>query len=38
MAGRIKVEGDMAKLMAMQGGAQDSAALEIAQKIKEITE
>lgn len=38
MAGKIKVEGDMTKLMAMQGGTPDASTLEIAQKIKEITE
>ena len=38
MAGQIKVEGDMTKLMAMQGGAPDATAQEVAAKIKEITE
>ena len=39
MAGKIKVEGDMTKLMAMQqGGAADPAAEEIAKKIADITE
>ena len=38
MAGKIKVEGDMTKLMAMQSGAPDATATEIAGKIKEITE
>ena len=38
MSGQIKVEGDMTKLMAMQGAAPDAAALEIQQKIKAITE
>jgi hypothetical protein len=37
MAGKIKVEGDMTKLMAMQSGATDPVAAEIAGKIKEIT-
>jgi len=37
MAGKIKVEGDMTKLMAMQQGGNDPAAAEIANKIKEIT-
>jgi putative sterol carrier protein len=39
MSGKIKVEGDMTKLMAMQGGAPaDPAAAEALQKrIKEIT-
>ena len=38
MAGKIKVEGDMTKLMAMQQGAPDASAQEIAAKISEITE
>jgi putative sterol carrier protein len=38
MAGKIKVQGDMTKLMAMQSGTPDPAALEVAAKIKEITE
>ena len=39
MAGKIKVEGDMTKLMAMQAaGAPDPAAQELNNKIKEITE
>jgi putative sterol carrier protein len=38
MAGKIKVQGDMTKLMAMQSSAPDPAALEVAAKIKEITE
>jgi len=37
MAGKIKVQGDMTKLMAMQQGTPDPAAAEIAAKIKEIT-
>jgi hypothetical protein len=37
MAGKIKVQGDMTKMMAMQQGAPDPAAAEIAAKIKEIT-
>jgi putative sterol carrier protein len=37
MAGKIKVEGDMTKLMAMQQTSPDPAALELAGKIKEIT-
>ena len=37
MAGKIKVEGDMTKLMAMQAAAPDPVTLEIASKIKEIT-
>ena len=38
MAGKIKVQGDMTKLMAMQQGAPDPAAMQVAAKIKEITE
>ena len=37
MAGKIKVQGDMTKLMAMQQGTPDPSAAEIAAKIKEIT-
>ena len=38
MAGKIKVQGDMTKLMAMQSGAVDPAAAEVAAAIAEITE
>ncbi len=38
MAGKIKVEGDMTKLMAMQAQAPDPAAAEVAQRVKDITE
>jgi hypothetical protein len=38
MSGQIKVEGDMTKLMAMQGGAPDATATEMAGRIAEITE
>ena len=38
MSGQIKVEGDMTKLMAMQGGAPDANAAAMAQRISEITE
>jgi len=38
MAGKIKVQGDMTKMMAIAGGAQDDTAAAIAAKIKEITE
>src|SRR5690606_41991087 len=37
MAGKIKVQGDMTKMMAMQQGAPDPAAAAIAEQIKEIT-
>jgi putative sterol carrier protein len=38
MSGKIKVAGDMTKLMAMQSGPADPVAEELAQKIAEITE
>jgi putative sterol carrier protein len=38
MAGKIKVDGDMTKLMAMSTGPVDPAAIEVAQKIQAITE
>lgn len=38
MAGKIKVQGDMTKLMAMQSAPPDAKAQEIAKKIQEITE
>src|SRR5256714_2474316 len=38
MAGKIKVQGDMTKLMAMQSGAPDPTAAEVAKRISEITE
>jgi len=37
MAGKVKVQGDMTKLMAMQQSAPDPAAKEIADKIQEMT-
>jgi hypothetical protein len=37
MGGKIKVEGDMMKLMALQTTQVDPVALEAAQRIKEIT-
>ena len=38
MAGKVKVQGDMTKLMAMQQTAPDATAAEIAKRIQEITE
>ncbi len=38
MAGKIKVQGDMTKMMAMQTAAPDEAQLEVAKRISEITE
>ena len=37
MAGKVKVQGDMTKLMAMQQGTPDASAAAVAEKIKEIT-
>jgi putative sterol carrier protein len=37
MAGKVKVEGDMAKLMMMQGVPQDDTALEVATRLRDIT-
>lgn len=38
MAGKVKVEGDMSKLMAMQTAGVDPAAAKIAEEIQAITE
>jgi putative sterol carrier protein len=38
MAGKIKVQGDMTKLMAMQSAPPDATAQAVAARIKEITE
>ena len=38
MAGKIKVQGDMTKLMAMQSASPDPVQAEIAQRINEITD
>lgn len=38
MAGKIKVQGDMTKLMAMQAGAADPLAAKVAAEIQAITE
>jgi putative sterol carrier protein len=38
MAGRIKVDGDMSKLMALQGAAPDPTAAEMATRLRDITE
>jgi putative sterol carrier protein len=37
MAGKIKVQGDMTKLMAMQQTAPDPAAITLAEQIKHMT-
>jgi putative sterol carrier protein len=38
MAGKIKVQGDMTKLMAMQSAQPDPVAQQVAERIKSITE
>jgi hypothetical protein len=38
MAGKIKVQGDMTKLMAMQQSAPDPTQQQVAARIKEITD
>jgi putative sterol carrier protein len=38
MSGKIKVDGDMTKLMAMQAGPVDPKAAEVATAIQDITE
>ncbi|HXQ76362.1 MAG TPA: SCP2 sterol-binding domain-containing protein [Acidimicrobiales bacterium] len=38
MAGRIRVAGDMSKLMALQGAAPDPTAAEVATRLRQITE
>ena len=37
MAGQIKVEGDMTKLMAMQSGAPSAGQQQMAERLKQIT-
>jgi hypothetical protein len=37
MAGKIKVQGDMTKLMTMQTGTPDPVAAEVGERIKQIT-
>ena len=38
MQGKIKVQGDMTKLMAMTQGAPDPVATQVAERIQAITE
>jgi putative sterol carrier protein len=38
MAGKIKVDGDMTKLMALQSASSDPTAAEMAKRIQDITE
>lgn len=38
MAGKIKVQGDMTKMMALQAGSNDPNAAAVAARIQEITE
>ena len=37
MAGKVKVEGDMAKLMMLQGAPADESAQEVAKRLREMT-
>ena len=37
MAGKVKVEGDMAKLMMLQGAPPDENAQEVAKRLREMT-
>ena len=37
MAGRVRVEGDMAKLMALQSSPVDDSSVELATRLREIT-
>lgn len=37
MGGKIRIEGDMAKLMALQGSSPDPEAIELAEKIRALT-
>ncbi len=38
MAGKVRVEGDMTKLMVLQTSPQDGSAQELAARLREITE
>ena len=38
MAGKIKVQGDMTKMMALQAGGSDPVAAQVAERIQAITE
>ena len=38
MSGKVRVQGDMTKLMVMQGAPQDGSAQELAERLREITE
>jgi hypothetical protein len=38
MAGRVRIDGDMSKLMALQGGPPDPTAADVAQRLRDITE
>jgi SCP-2 sterol transfer family len=37
MAGKVRVEGDMAKLMMLQGAPPDETSQEVAKRLREIT-
>ena len=38
MAGKVRVDGDMAKLLALQGAPPDATAADLASQIRAITE
>jgi putative sterol carrier protein len=38
MAGKVRVEGDMAKLMMLQGAPPDQTSQQVAQRLREITQ
>ena len=38
MAGKVRVEGDMAKLMMLQGAPPDETSQQVAQRLRDITE
>ena len=38
MAGKVRIEGDMTKLMVIQSAPQDGSAQELAERLREITE
>jgi putative sterol carrier protein len=38
MAGKVRIEGDMTKLMVIQAAPQDGSAQELAARLREITE
>jgi len=38
MQGKVRIEGDMAKLMTLQGSPADTSAQEMAERLRDITE